>query len=59
MATPSLIERTKLSYDQEGAVLYVSFGKPQPANESDLTNEGVIVRLREGRLVGLTILNAT
>lgn len=59
MAKVSLIERTKLSYDAEGDVFYISFGEPQPADDSDLTDEGVVVRLREGRIVGLTILNAT
>ena len=59
MAKASLIEQTKLSYDAEGDVLYISFGEPQPADDSDLTDEGVVVRLRDGRIVGLTILNAT
>ncbi len=59
MAKTSLIEQTKLAYDPEGDVLYISFGEPQPADDSDITDEGVIVRLREGRIVGLTILNAT
>ncbi|MBI4430677.1 MAG: DUF2283 domain-containing protein [Candidatus Omnitrophica bacterium] len=54
----SLIKRTKLSYDPEGDVLYISFGDPQPADDSDITDEGVVVRLREGRIVGLTVLNA-
>ena len=59
MAKATLIEQTKLSYDAEGDVLYISLGDSQPADDSDLTDEGVIVRLREGLIVGLTILNAT
>ena len=31
----------------------------QLADDADVTDEGVIVRLREGRIVGLSILNAT
>ncbi len=58
MAEVSLVEQARLSYDQEGDVLYISFGEPAPADDSDITEEGVIVRLREGRIVGLTILNA-
>ncbi len=58
MAEVSLAERARLSYDEEGDVLYISFGEPAPADDSDITDEGVIVRLREGRIVGLTILNA-
>ena len=57
--TASLIDQTKLSYDRESDVLYISFREPQPADDSDLTDEGVVVRLRQGRIVGLTILNAT
>ena len=57
MAT-TLIEQTKLAYDREGDVLYISFGDPQPADDSDITDEGVVVRMRDGRIVGLTILNA-
>ena len=48
MAKAPLIEQTKLSYDADGDVLYISFGDPQPADDSDLTDEGVIIRLREG-----------
>lgn len=59
MAKATLIEQTKLSYDPEGDVLYISFGEAQPADDSDLTDEGVIIRLRAGRIVGLTILNVT
>jgi uncharacterized protein YuzE len=54
----NLIDQTKLSYDSEGDVLYISFGEPQPADDSDITDEGVVVRLRHGRIVGLTVLNA-
>lgn len=53
-----MIDQTKLSYDSEGDVLYISFGDPQPADDSDITDEGIVVRLREGRIVGLTVLNA-
>jgi len=58
MAKEPIIDQTKLSYDAEGDILYISFGQPQPADDSDITDEGVIVRLREGRIVGLTVLNA-
>jgi len=59
MAKTDLIEKSKLSYDAEGDVLYIRFGDPQPADDSDITDEGVVIRLRDGRIVGLTILNAT
>ncbi|MBI2870837.1 MAG: DUF2283 domain-containing protein [Candidatus Omnitrophica bacterium] len=58
MAKTSLIKQTKLSYDPAADVLYISFGRPRPADDSDVTDEGVVVRLRKGRIVGLTVLNA-
>ncbi len=48
----------KTSYDDEGDVLYISFGEPEPADDADVTDQGVIIRLREGKIVGLSILNA-
>ncbi len=58
MADINLIAKSKLSYDAESDVLYIRFGDPQPADDTDITDEGVVVRLRDGRIVGLTILNA-
>jgi len=40
-------------------VLYISFGKPREADDSEITEEGVIIRLKEGKIVGPTILNAS
>lgn len=59
MEKTELIRNIKTDYDPEGDVLYISFGKPQEADDSDVTEEGVIIRLKEGRIVGLTILNAS
>ena len=53
-----MIEKIVLNYDKKGDVLYINFGPPVPADDSDVTDEGVIVRLKEGRIVGLTIPNA-
>ncbi len=54
MITPN----PRVDYDDEGDVLYISFGDPQPADDSDVTDEGVVIRTREGKIVSLTILNA-
>ncbi len=45
-------------FDEEADVLYVSFERPQGATESELTEDGVLMRYRGGQLVGVTILNA-
>ena len=47
-----------LNYDPEGDVLYVNFGSPQAADDSDIAEEGIIFHLKDEKLVGLTILNA-
>lgn len=47
-----------LNYDPEGDVLYINFGQPQPADDAEITDEGVVIRLREGKIVGFTVLNA-
>ncbi len=59
-----LIELLKLSskawidYDKEADVAYISFEKPQRATDSELLDNGVIVRKRGKKIVGLTILHA-
>ena len=58
MAKKLVPGEVKLDYDDEGDVLYISFGKPEPADDADVTDQGVIIRLREGKIVGLSILNA-
>lgn len=45
-------------FDEEADVLYVSFERPQGATDSELTEDGVLMRYRGERLVGVTILNA-
>ncbi len=48
-----------IDYDREADVLYVSFGKPQKADDSYQDKEGIIHRKKKNKLIGLTILNAT
>jgi uncharacterized protein YuzE len=45
-------------YDEEADVLYISFYKPQEANDSVL-EENVVYHYRDGELVGLTIVRAS
>lgn len=47
-----------IDYDKEADVLYVSFGKPQKADDS-IQESGIIKRKKKGKIVGLTILNAS
>ena len=47
-----------LDFDEEADVLYVSFERPQGATDTELTDDGVLMRYRGGQLVGMTVLNA-
>ena len=47
------------SCDAEADVLYVNFKKPSHADDSELTDDDVIIRYEQGEVIGLTILNAS
>jgi uncharacterized protein YuzE len=48
-----------VDYDQLADVLYVNFKKPSHADDSDITDDDVIVRYEKGKIVGMTFLNAS
>ncbi len=52
-------KRMWVAYDEEADVLYVNFKKPSHADDSELTDDDIIVRYEKGRIVGITILNAS
>ncbi len=60
---PQLLEiphrRIWVTYDEEADVLYINFKKPSHADDSELTDDDVIIRYEQGQVVGLTILNAS
>lgn len=62
-AIPMLVdfphERFWVDYDREADVLYISFRRPQNADDSILTEEGILLRYRQEELVGLTVLDAS
>jgi len=47
-----------VDYDKEADVLYVSFEKPQNADNSVLEDEAII-HYRHGEVVGITVLDAS
>ncbi|MFZ5806121.1 MAG: DUF2283 domain-containing protein [Verrucomicrobiota bacterium] len=47
------------SYDAEADVLYVNFKKPSRATDSEITDDGIIVRYEGKQIIGLTIPNAS
>lgn len=45
-------------YDREADVLYVTFERG-PSDRSDFTPNNVVLRYKDGRLISVTILNAS
>lgn len=62
-AVPMLLDfpakRFHVDYDKDADVLYISFERPQRATDTEVTDEGILLRYREDKLVGMTILNAS
>ena len=60
---PELLEvphtRIWTTYDKDAYVLYINFKKPSHADDSELTDDDVIIRYEKGEVVGMTILNAS
>jgi uncharacterized protein YuzE len=62
-AVPQLLgipyRRIWSSYDEEADVLYLNFKKPSHADDSELTEDDIIIRYEKGEIVGVTIPNAS
>ena len=60
---PRLLEiphrRIWTTYDEEADVLYINFKKPSHADDSELTDDDIIIRYEQGQIVGVTIMNAS
>ncbi len=50
-------KRVWIDYDDEADVLYISFRKPQQANDSVMEDD-IIYHYHDKKLVGLTVLHA-
>lgn len=47
------------NYDKEADVLYMNFKKPAVADDSELTDDNIIIRYEGKEVIGITILNAS
>lgn len=47
------------SYDEEADVLYLNFKKPSHADDSELTDDDIIIRYEKGEIIGITVLHAS
>lgn len=48
-----------IDYDSDADVLYISLQRPQKATNSEMTNDGILLRYKGDQLVGITILDAS
>lgn len=48
-----------IDYDKEADVLYISFKRPQRATDSEMLKDGILLRYKDDKLVGITILEAS
>ncbi|MHC1574415.1 MAG: DUF2283 domain-containing protein [Candidatus Methanogasteraceae archaeon] len=46
-------------YDKEADVLYPNFEKPSHADDSELTDNDLVIRYEKGAVIGITVLNAS
>jgi uncharacterized protein YuzE len=62
-AIPHLIKlparKIWVDYDKEADVLYISLQRPQNATDSEMQEDGVLLRYRDKDLVGITIFEAS
>jgi uncharacterized protein YuzE len=52
-------EHMWVDYDREADVLYLSFRRPQRASKTIETDDDILIRKDDGKIVGITILNAS
>lgn len=62
-AVPALVaipaRKYWVDYDDEADVLYISFERPQKATDTEMTDDGLLLRYRGEDLVGVTVLDAS
>lgn len=51
--------RLWVDYDREADVMYISFGRPQKADDSIQGADDIISRKKSGKIIGLTILRVS
>jgi len=49
------LEKVDLDYDEEADVLYISFGEPREAKDSIEVEDGIIYRIADNEVIGITI----
>ncbi len=52
-------ENIWIDHDREADVIYINFKKPSNPDDSEMTDDDIIVRYEKGEVVGLTVLHAS
>lgn len=52
-------ENIWINLDKEADVIYINFKKPSNPDDSEMTDDDIIVRYEKGEVVGLTVLHAS
>ncbi len=50
-------DAVNVEYDEKADVLYISFSQDTKADDSELTENDVIIRYKNQRIIGLTVLH--
>lgn len=50
-------EAVNIEYDEKADVLYISFSPDTIADDSELTENDVIIRYKNRKIIGLTVLH--
>lgn len=50
-------EAVDVEYDEKADVLYILFSPDSQADDSELTENDVVIRYRNGKIIGLTVLH--
>ena len=62
-AIPSILKihvpEFSVDYDKDADVLYISFKRPQNATDTDVLDNGILVRYRNHEIVGITVIGAS
>jgi len=53
------IQHLWFDFDEEADVLYINLERPQQANDTDIMEDNVFLRMRDNKLVGITITNVS
>lgn len=60
---PGILDLTQnkvwMLYDKEADVLYIDFKKPAHADDTELTDDNILIRYEKDKVIGITILNAS